>query len=292
MKIIKFTLWLFVLTINLNAQVSIQSKNGNSLIFKGKEKNEHYEANLYKELIFSSKDYNSTIYNNGAMHYYEPKDNVFSPTGRYAMLDAVEGGYIFGYSKNDKPLWSERGHCLIIDMQNGCVLINETSEACVVEWEGDELYYTGEEQKQKIELKSDIKDGLDQLFDCENIGFMDTKECKEENKSKIDNVIRCNALDVKTISKYEKYMSKDSDFKHKELLKQSIVTFISSFRKVILKDKTYLYLKPSKDSLTKAYLIKGDEIRILKESEDTVWQKIAYIDKNSKILIRWVKNIK
>ena len=62
MKIIKFILWLFVLVTNLNAkEASIKSKNGNFLIFKESEKNEHFEVNLYKKLIFSSKEYNSRI---------------------------------------------------------------------------------------------------------------------------------------------------------------------------------------------------------------------------------------
>ena len=222
MKIIKFILWLFVLVTNLNAkEASIKSKNGNFLIFKESEKNEHFEVNLYKKLIFSSKEYNSTIYINNATYYFGPSSSILSGSGRYVILDALEGGYITGYSddKDEKPLWKDKVHCLVIDMQNGCILINETDEACMLEWEGDELYYTMDRQKEKIELKRSIKDDLDHLFDCENINFIDTNECKKQNKGKIDNAIRCNTINPKNIEEYEKYLSKDSDFKRKEILK-------------------------------------------------------------------------
>ena len=222
MKIIKFILWLFVLVTNLNAkEASIKSKNGNFLIFKESEKNEHFEVNLYKKLIFSSKEYNSTIYINNATYYFGPSSSILSGSGRYVILDALEGGYITGYSddKDEKPLWKDKAHCLVIDMQNGCILINETDEACMLKWEGDELYYTMDRQKEKIELKRSIKDDLDHLFDCENINFIDTNECKKRNKGKVDNAIRCNTINPKNIEEYEKYLSKDSDFKHKEILK-------------------------------------------------------------------------
>lgn len=292
MKIIKFILWLFVLVTNLNAEeASIKSQNGNFLIFQESEKNEHFEANLYKKLIFSSKEYNSTIYINNATYYFGPSSSILSGSGRYVILDALEGSYIAGYSddKDEKPLWKDKVHCLVIDMQNGCISINETDEACMLEWEGDELYYTIDRQKEKIELKRSIKDDLDHLFDCENINFIDTNECKKQNKGKVDNAIRCNAINPKNIEEYEKYLSKDSGFKHKEILKQTLISFVSNFNKNTIRDKTYLYLSPDENSLTKAYLIKGDEVIILEEIKDKTWQKIAYINRRGKILVRWVK---
>ena len=219
MKIINFILLMFVLAISSYAKETfIKSKNGNSLIFKEAEKNEHFEVNLYKKLIFSSKEYNSTIYINNATYYFGPSSSILSGSGRYVILDALEGGYITGYSddKDEKPLWKDKAHCLVIDMQNGCILINETDEACMLKWEGDELYYTMDRQKEKIELKRSIKDDLDHLFDCENINFIDTNECKKQNKGKIYNAIRCNTINPKNIEEYEKYLSKDSDFKQKK----------------------------------------------------------------------------
>ena len=116
---------------NLNAKkASIKSENGNFLIFKESEKNEHFEVNLYKKLIFSSKEYNSTIYINNATYYFGLSSSILSGSGRYVILDALEGGYITGYSddKDEKPLWKDKVHCLVIDMQNGCILINEMDE--------------------------------------------------------------------------------------------------------------------------------------------------------------------
>lgn len=295
MKIINFILWIFVLATNLNAkEVIIKSRNGNSLIFKEPERNEHFEVDLYKKLIFSSKEYNSTIYINDAMYYYGPNGSILSSSDRYVILDAVEGGYITGHSddKNEKPLWKDKAHCLVIDMQNGCVLINETDEACMMEWEGDELYYNGEQQKEKIELKSSIKDDLDRLLECENIGFIGINECKKQNKDKVDNAIRCNTINPKNMEEYEKYLSYNNDFKHKKILKQALISFISNFNKNTIQDKTYLYLSPDESSLTETYLIKGDEIRILEETKDKIWQKVAYVNKKGKILVRWVKIIK
>ena len=68
---IKFIVLIFALASGLNAKDTvIKSKNGNSLIFKEVHKNEHFEVNLYKKLIFSSKEYNSTIYINNATYYF------------------------------------------------------------------------------------------------------------------------------------------------------------------------------------------------------------------------------
>jgi len=221
MKIINFILLMFVLVINLYAKETfIKSKNGNSLIFKESEKNEHFEVNLYKKLIFSSKEYNSTIYINNATYYFGPSSSILSGSGRYVILDALEGGYITGYSddKDEKPLWKDKAHCLVIDLQNGCVLINETDDACMMEWKGDELYNNAEQQKERIELKRNIKDDLDYLLKCENIGFIDTNECKKQNKGKADNAIRCNPINSKNIKEYEKYLGSDINSDTKSIL--------------------------------------------------------------------------
>ena len=224
MKIINFILLMFVLVISLYAKETfIKSKNGNSLIFKEAEKNEHFEANLYKKLIFSSKEYNSTIYINNATYYFGPSSSILSGSGRYVILDALEGGYITGYSddKDEKPLWKDKAHCLVIDLQNGCVLINETDDACMMEWKGDELYNNAEQQKERIELKRNIKDDLDHLLKCENIGFMDIKECIKQNKGKVDNAIRCNPINSKNIKEYEKYLGSDINLDTKNILNRS-----------------------------------------------------------------------
>ena len=87
MKIINFILLMFVLAISSYAKETfIKSKNGNSLIFKEAEKNEHFEVNLYKKLIFSSKEYNSTIYINNNTYYFGPNSSVLSSSGRYVIL--------------------------------------------------------------------------------------------------------------------------------------------------------------------------------------------------------------
>ena len=70
------------------------------------------------------------------------------------------------------------------------------------------------------------------------------------------------------------------------------MSFVSNFNKNTILDKTYLYLSPDENSLTKAYLIKGDEVIILEETKDKTWQKIAYINRRGKILVRWVKILK
>ena len=146
-----------------------------------------------------------------------------SDSGRYVILDVLEGGYITGYSddKNEKPLWKDKTHCLVIDMQNGCVLINETDDACMMEWKGDELYNNAEQQKEKIELKRNIKDDLDHLLKCENIGFVDKNECRKQNKGKIDNAIRCNPINSKNIKEYEKYLGSDINLDTKSILNRS-----------------------------------------------------------------------
>ena len=94
------------------------------------------------------------------------------------------------------------------------------------------------------------------------------------------------------MEEYEKYLSYNNDFKHKKILKQALISFISNFNKNTIQDKTYLYLSPDESSLTETYLIKGDEIRILEETKDKIWQKVAYVNKKGKILVRWVKIIK
>ena len=221
MKMIKFLFLMFILIHSLNAKETIiKSKNGNSLIFKEAEKNEHFEANLYKKLIFSSKEYNSTIYINNATYYFGPNSSVLSSSGRYVILDTLEGGYITGYSddKDEKPLCKDKAHCLVIDMQNGCILINETDDACMMGWKGDELYNNAEQQKEKIELKRNIKDDLDHLLKCENIGFMDINECKKQNKGKVDNAIRCNPINSTNIKEYEKYLGSNINSDTKSIL--------------------------------------------------------------------------
>ena len=221
---IKFIVLIFALASGLNAKDTvIESKNGNSLIFEEVHKNEHFKVNLYKKLIFSSKEYNSTIYINNATYYFGPNGSILSGSGRYVILDALEGGYITGYSddKNKKPLWKDKAHCLVIDMQNGCVLINKTDDACMMKWKGDELYNNAEQQKEKIELKRNIKDDLDHLLKCENIGFVDKNECRKQNKGKIDNAIRCNPINSKNIKEYEKYLGSDINLDTKSILNRS-----------------------------------------------------------------------
>jgi hypothetical protein len=48
------------------------------------------------------------------------------------------------------------------------------------------------------------------------------------------------------------------------------MSFVSNFNKNTILDKTYLYLSPDENSLTKAYLIKGDEVIILEETKDKI----------------------
>ena len=96
-KMIKFIVLIFALASGLNAKDAIiKSKNGNSFLFKEVHKNEHFEVNLYKKLIFSSKEYNSTIYINNNTYYFGPNSSVLSSSGRYVILDTLEGGYITG----------------------------------------------------------------------------------------------------------------------------------------------------------------------------------------------------
>jgi len=52
--------------------------------------------------------------------------------------------------------------------------------------------------------------------------------------------------------------------------------------------KTYLYSKPIVDAKTKAYLIKGDKVKMLDVSEYPYqWYKVRY--KGKKTLVRWIK---
>ena len=88
----------------------------------------------------------------------------------------------------------------------------------MMEWKGDELYNNAEQQKERIELKRDIKDDLDYLLKCENIGFMDINECKKQNKGKVDNAIRCNPINSTNIKEYEKYLGSDINSDTKSIL--------------------------------------------------------------------------
>jgi len=55
------------------------------------------------------------------------------------------------------------------------------------------------------------------------------------------------------------------------------------------KNKEYLFSEPNSNSKLKAYLISGDEVKVISTSTNNQWINIGYINKNGSPLIAWIE---
>lgn len=58
----------------------------------------------------------------------------------------------------------------------------------------------------------------------------------------------------------------------------------------MINTRAALFSRPEENYKTKAYLIAGDKVKVISESEDHKWLHIGYISNKRRPLIAWIKS--
>ena len=72
-----------------------------------------------------------------------------------------------------------------------------------------------------------------------------------------------------------------------ELRRDDLLRYHSVERKVVA-ERAFLYDSPSKSKVSRAYVIKGDSVRVIEISADLKFWKIEFLTKNGHRLNKWI----
>jgi hypothetical protein len=266
------------------ADKSIISPNGNAVVFSESISGENIDKDSWRKIIFLknnipvdiSPDGRYFTKANGGRYYTYSDQNVLSPSGKYLLIYSVEGGILSTGDGDDK--YVDRAYCGIVNMDTGCMIDGKTGMECSDKWD----------IKEDVLVSSDgEKDDLLPI----NIMLDDKDINPNYKKSDLVNFTLCDAPKIDNIHRYYllsalyKKQSEQGKFLNKTLLDWVNQLNIKSN----IKDKTYLYSEPDENKMTKMYLVAGDLVKVIKESENNEWVYVAYITNKQTPLLYWVK---
>lgn len=256
------------------SNVEIISPNGTKVIFSEKKNGEHYDSDAWGKLFYKG---NGDTIDLGIKDRYFTEDgsSQVSPSGRYLIVNSVSGGFL--NSEGEEPEYVDKAHCSIVDMKNGCYVSDWDGEACGYNWKKNEDVLensTGTDTFDFLSLRPTIKDLKNNFSSL--------------NAVTIKRYLRCDAPDSININSYQELMRVNNN--SRSLVNNYISLYLESIKaEREVKTKSYLFTSPDSNSITKAYLVAGDKVKVIKISSDNEWISIGYINAKGIPLIAWVK---
>lgn len=259
------------------ADVRLVSPSGSALIFSDKKTEKNYDRNAWGQLFYEVKGKRVNLSIEGR-YFVEDGSSRLSPSGRYFVVNSVAGGYVDMFDGRGEQ-YVDKAYCSVIDMRTGCIISDWDGEACGYDWkkDSDELASSDEPNAEKFDFltfRPDINKPYKQL------SSLTLKE--------VNGYLRCDPISKDNISTWQR-LAKENKVSQKNV-DSVIVDFIKSLRhSATISMTTYLHSLPDNASVTRSYLIPGDNVKVIQTSKDQQWLLIGYITTKSRPLAAWIK---
>lgn len=270
--IINFSMSLFA-----HADIEINSPGGGKVIFTQSKHGENVDPNAWSKLFFFKNEKKIDL-SNPDRYYTEDGSSRLSPGGNYLNINSVSAG-VLELGGGIKQYVS-KAYCSIVDMRNGCIISDWDGEACGYQWakNKDVLISPGDSNNKTFDFLS-MKPSVNEI----NNHFTSL------SIDEVENLMRCDIVSEDNVNLYQELSQKNKEVR--KIVSRNILRYISELNSVtsISSDKSFLYPHPNDTEKTKAYLVSGDKIKIIRLSPDKQWAEIGYINSKNNPLIAWVK---
>ena len=223
----------------------------------------------------------------------KPIPNMTSQDGAYTILDVVYFDSLFKDPKSGIPTLTDRNYCFFIELKTGCIVTIETGAACAGKWINNNIW-------SGLDYAIDISKARRPKIESLLANFHDKN--KKSNTTQqmgiyfnMKNQLTCDKITLKNIGKYSSLLKHLENTPHE---KQILASELANFKKIlpqnhysISTNKSYLFDLPNEISISSNYLIKGDKIQIIDNSQlENGWCKIRYTTKSGKVIEKWIKS--
>ncbi|WP_455813760.1 hypothetical protein [Pseudomonas graminis] len=259
-----------------HADVQIKSPEGGVLTFSQVKKGEHYDANAWGKIVFSNKNVQADL-SQDDRYYTEDGSSQVSPSGRYLIVNSISGGNL--WLEDGSVTWTDRANCSVVDMKNGCITSDWSGEACGYTWvRGKDIIASSEKT------------------DADTFNFTAMRPTLRESKgdfaimenARVMNIIRCDVPGKGNINDYQQ-LAKLNKASAKAVRSQ-IVDYLNSLTMAAsITSKASLFTGADENSQTKAYLVAGDNVKVIQRSPDNQWVNVGYINAKGSPLVAWIK---
>ncbi len=222
-----------------------------------------------------------------------------SPDKAYSVVQFSESGV--GAQQEPEKIYL----CAFVRMSDGCVVNVESGEQCGGEWIGARRWsssissvidYSFKEAPTVEKLYRDYESGRKDLTQVSSPRVL----AYFSEGTTFDNLLACDPprdTNKKTYTDMLALLQRDGDTKNLERLKaamSSVGVSVSAkgdsgwAEKSVLSEKAYLYGAPSLSEISTAYLIHGDVISVLPNSNNS-FVRFRYEQKSGKVIEKWVR---
>lgn len=253
------------------ADSCIKSPVGNSLCFAKPMVGENFDAGSWGELYLLRSGKKIPLPMAGR-YFGMPDESNISPSGNYINIVSVEWGYL-DEGKGSKE-FVDRAYCSVIDLRTGCIVSDWDGAMCGYGWEkdNDTLSSSDGVEKNTFDFLS-FKPGAQKF--------------KTGDRQAIRNLLRCEAVSRTNLGAYIKIAGQNPENSDISAGIARFYTLMGAEQTV--STKTWLYSDANDGAISKAYLIDGDRVKTIRESDDRMWRQILYITAKKRAVVGWVK---
>jgi len=224
-----------------------------------------------------------------------------SPSGKYAVLDVFRTGVV-DPGPSGMAEGSSRQYCPVINTASGCLISMQTGELCGGNWSTttDMWVVTGfKYNATKPMIQSEFSRSNElwgQFLESMRInGAANIKQYIIDNLG-VENIMACEPPTIankKYFTLIARQLRKEGDSADASYIEikfaAAAIDIDLSATPTINVKKGYLYDRPDIGAKTKAYLVKGDLVKILGKNEG--WIRIQYVKKDGTVIDKWIEFI-
>lgn len=290
-----------VMLISTHLWADIQGESGSLIYLDGVDGN-------FNSLVYKTNSGNILrVFDEGLSFDYESLDDAsnVSPDKTYSVVHFSETGVDEQHGIEKKYM------CAFVRMKDGCVINVESGEQCGGDWSGARHWSSSINSVSDYSFKE--APTVSKIYKDYESGFKDLNQISSPRirayfleGTTFDNLLVCDPPNDSNKNAYTAMLAllqRDGDTKNTEKLKAALKsvgilstgdTFASTQSminmdvKVVSSEKTYLYNSPSSLDVTRAYLVRGDIIKVL-SSSNNFFIKVGYQQKGGKLIEKWVR---
>ncbi len=288
-------LFVFILVSTQLRAASVQEGSGSLVYSDGVDGN-------FNSLVYKTNSGGILrVFDEGLSFNYDSRYDAgnLSPDKAYSVVQFSESGV--GAQQEPEKIYL----CAFVRMSDGCVVNVESGEQCGGEWSGARRWsssissvvdYSFKEAPTVEKIYKDYESGRKDLTQVSSPRVL----AYFLEGTTFDNLLACDPprdTNKKTYTDMLALLQRDNDTKNLERLRVAMSSdgvFLSEktvsdwIVKSVLSEKAYLYSSPSLSDISTAYLIRGDIIYVLPNSNNP-FVKFRYQQKGGKLIEKWVR---
>lgn len=294
-------LFVFVLVSTQLRAASIQGESGSLVYSDGV--NGDFGSLVYKT---NSGDV-LRVFDEGLSFNYDSRYDTsnLSPDKAYSVVHFSESGV--GAQQEVEKIYL----CAFVRMSDGCVVNVESGEQCGGEWSGARRWSSSVSSVSDYSFKE--APTVDKIYKDYESGRKDLTQVSSprilayfSEGTTFDNLLACDPpydTNKKTYTDMLALLQRDGDTKNLEKLRAAMSSvgvlstddaYLSAKNmsgrtvKSVISEKAYLYRSPSSSDITTAYLIRGDIVSVIPNSNNS-FVKVYYQQRGGKLIEKWVR---